>query len=399
MDFALTPEQEALLERAREASREFAARARRYDAAAAFPRENFEDLRRAGLLSMTVPREYGGHGLWQGRSFLGYYLVLEAIARACSSTAQLLQVHSHAVGLIAGLGSEEQRARYLPEVVEGGKLFASCGSEASVRQTGPERFDAVVRPARGGYVLSGTKGFASLAGAADYYVIWALVEGTQRMADGLVLAVVPRGAPGVRLENDWDTLGMRPTVSWSIHLHEVPLTKDQIIGRPGDWVQKDPRTFTLAFAANHLGTAQGVHDAVVEFVRRREDLRNSAVVQCQLAELDTLLHATRALLYHAAWLWEQGRHDEAELASMRTLHASKQAALTITSKAFDICGARATFRTFPLPIELAFRDVRTFTLHFREERLLQMLAQTLMGEPFHSKQKYGPRLPELQMQA
>ncbi len=399
MDFSLTPEQADLVARAREASREFPARARTYDAAAAFPRENFDDLHRAGLLALTVPEEYGGSGLWQPGRFLAYYLVIEQIARRCSSTAQLLQVHSHAVGMIAGMGSPAQKARYLPEVVKAGALFASCGSEASVRQTGPEGFDAVLRPSGNGFTLSGSKGFASLAGASDYYVIWALAEGTRRMADGLVMVVVPKGAPGLRLENDWDTLGMRPTVSWSLHLDAVPVEKEQVIGQPGDWVQKDTRTFTLAFAANHLGTAQGVHDLVLEFVRVREDLKSNPVVQCQLAEADTLLASSQALVHYAAWLWEQGRNDEAELASMRALHQTKQTALTVTSRAFDICGARATFRSFPAPLELAYRDVRTFTLHFREDRVLQMLAQAILGAPFHSKQKYGPKLEPIAMHA
>jgi alkylation response protein AidB-like acyl-CoA dehydrogenase len=89
-------------------------------------------------------------------------------------------------------------------------------------------------------------------------------------------------------------------------------------------------------------------------------------------------------------LWEQGRYDDAELASMRALHTSKQAAIMITTKAFDVCGARSAFKT--LPLERALRDVRTFTLHFRESQVLRLLADADLGGPFHSKQKYGPKL-------
>jgi Acyl-CoA dehydrogenase, C-terminal domain len=65
-------------------------------------------------------------------------------------------------------------------------------------------------------------------------------------------------------------------------------------------------------------------------------------------------------------------------------------ALMVTSKAFDVCGARAAFRS--LPIERAFRDVRTFSLHFRESQVLRMVAEADLGGAFHSKQKYGGRI-------
>jgi alkylation response protein AidB-like acyl-CoA dehydrogenase len=65
-------------------------------------------------------------------------------------------------------------------------------------------------------------------------------------------------------------------------------------------------------------------------------------------------------------------------------------ALMVTSKAFDVCGARAAFRH--LPVERAFRDVRTFSLHFRESALLRLLAEADLGAEFHSKQRYGPKI-------
>jgi len=392
MNFELDSEQKRLVGLAREVSRPFIERSLGYDRDATFPEQNFRELREAGLLRLTVPKRFGGYGLWQDNRYLAYYLVLAEIARYCSSTAQLLQVHSHAVGIIAGLGDEDQLRRYMPAVAEEGALFASCGSEASVRKGGAETFDSMLRvDSSGGFRLSGFKGFASLASDADYYVIWTLTEGTQKMEDGMVFAVVPKGREGVRLENNWDTLGMRPTVSWNIHLDNVAVAKNEIVGAPGDWVQRDPRTFTLGFASNHLGQAKAIHDYVLQYLSRRPDLSASPTIQVQLAEAEIAIAATESLLWHAAWLWEQGRYDEAEQASMRTLHMAKQAGLGFATKAFDICGARATFNDQRL--NLYYRDIRTFTLHFREDRLLQMLAQTSLGAPFHSKQRYGRKLP------
>lgn len=393
MDFSLTKEQQALLDTARKLGPLLAENAARYDEESAFPAENFDALKEAGLTAMTVPKDYGGHGLWQDGNYLGLYLVFEELAKYCSSTSQLLQVHCHGTGYLAWSGTESQKARYFKEVVEGGKLFASFGSEASVRQTGPEPFDSMVKPTgdkEKPWRLSGYKGFASLAPGADYFAVWSLLEGTSRMAEGMVYAIVPADDPGVRLEDDWHVMGMRPTVSWGVHFDDIRLADDEIVGQPGEWVQDDPRTFSLAFASNHLGTAQGVHDYVLDFVRERPYLRDNPVIQVKLGEFDTMLESTRMLIWRGAWLWEQGQWDAAEHASILALHSAKQTGLAVTNQAFDICGARVAYHSHP--IGRAFRDTRTFTLHFREDRYMQFAAQHALGMPFHSKQKYGPRI-------
>ena len=389
VDLSVTADEERWLSRARELAADFATRARGYDEDARFPAENFERLRAAGFLTLTVPREHGGLGLWRDDRYLLFYRILETIASGCSSTAQLLQVHSHAVGIVAWHGNEAQRDRYLGDVVRNGALIASCGSEATPGKVTPERIESVLRPEEGGYRLTATKAFASLAPAADYYVVYVLAPGTTTVADGYTTVVVAKDTPGVSFEDTWDAMGMRPTVSWNLVLDDVFVPTDDVVGRPGGWVQDDPRTFTLGYTANHLGTAQGVLDFVLRFVDERDHLKRDQVVLTTIGEMDAAIQATRSSMTYAAWLWERGRFDEAELASMRALHTSKQAALMVATKSFDVCGARSGFKDFPL--DRALRDVRMFSLHFRESLLLEMLAKADLGGAFHSKQKYGPK--------
>lgn len=390
MDFSFSVEEQRLIARAKVLAAEFAPRARGYDEAAAFPAEDFAQLRDEGFLRLTVPRALGGHGMWRDRRFVAYYTILEAIAAGNASTAQLLQIQSHASGIIGLLGNEEQQRRFLGEVVARGALIASCGSETDPRQLNTTTRRAELVPADGGFRLTSVKHFGSLGPAADFYVVYVMAPGARRMADGYTTLVVPKEAPGVSLEDNWDTMGMRATISWSLVLDDVLVPWEDVLGEPGDWVQHDPRTFTLAYCANHLGTAQGVFDFVMAYLKQRPFLMDDDTIAWTVGEMDAALQATRTSLWYAAWLWEEGRHDDAELASMRALHTSKQMALLVTSKAFDVCGARAAFRS--LPIERAFRDVRTFSLHFRESQLLRMLAEADLGGDFHSKQKYGERL-------
>ena len=390
MDFSFSAEDRWLVERAKALAAEFAPRARAYDDAAAFPEEDFARLREEGFLALTVPEELGGHGMWNGARYLTYYTILETIAAGNASTAQLLQIQSHASGIVAYLGNEEQKRRILGDVVARGALIASCGSEADPRQMNSSTRRAELVTTEGGFRLTSVKHFGSLSPAADYYVVYVMAPGTQSMAEGYTTLVVSKDTPGVSLEDNWDTMGMRATISWSLVLNDVFVPWENVLGQPGDWVQYDPRTFTLAYCANHLGTAQGVFDFVLDYLKQRPFLMNDDTIAYTLGEMDAALQATRTSLWYAAWLWEQGRYDEAEIASMRALHTSKQMALMVTSKAFDVCGARAAFRS--LPIERAFRDVRTFSLHFREAQVLRMVAEADLGGDFHSKQKYGGKL-------
>lgn len=390
MDATLAPEDQRLIERAKELAGAFATRAREYDEAAAFPAEDFAQLRAEGFLTLAVPRELGGHGMWQGTRYLPYYRVLETLAAGSASTAQLVQIQSHATGIIARHAAEPLRNRVLGEVVERGALVASCGSEVDPHVVAnAERARAELTPVEGGFRLNAVKHFASLAPAADYFVVYVLAPGAPSVGEGLTTVLVARDDPGVSLRDTWDTMGMRATISWALVLEDVFIPWERVMGEPGDWVQHDPRTFTLAYVANHLGTAQGAYDYTLEYVKQRPFLTDDNVNLYTLGEMDAALHATRASMDAAARLWEAHEYDQAELASMRALHTAKQTALLVTTKAFDIIGARAAFRH--LPIERAFRDVRTFSLHFRESALLRLLSQANLGQPFHAKQRYGPK--------
>lgn len=390
MDFSLSAEDERLVQRAKALAKEFVARAKEYDDAAAFPEKDFERLREEGFLKLAVPTELGGHGMWQTGRYVPYYMILEALATGNASTGQLTQIQSHATGIIARHASEELKRKVLGEVVERGALVASCGSETNPAQMASATGRSELQPVEGGFRLTSVKHFASLAPAADYYVLYVMAPGAESGAAGTTLLLVSKDDPGVSLENNWDTMGMRATISWALKLDNVFVPWENVMGQPGDWVQDDPNTFTLGYVANHLGTAQGVFDFVIDYLKQRPFLTQDDTITFTVGEMDSALQATRTSMWYASWLWEQGRYEEAELAGMRALHSSKQAALMVTSKAFDVCGARAAFRY--LPVERAFRDVRTFSLHFRESALLRLLTEADLGGEFHSKQRYGPRL-------
>jgi alkylation response protein AidB-like acyl-CoA dehydrogenase len=362
---------------------DFRARARALDDAAAFPEENFADLRAAGLLALTAPTEFGGDGLWWHGAFSPWYALIEHLARVDSVTAQLLQVHSHALGILSRLGSSEQCERFLPDIVAEGRLLASVGSEAKPSGKLADISRAELEERSDGWHLTARKYFASLAPAADELIVWTAVPGAGPYQERSIIAMIPRDAAKVELVDQWDVLGMRATVSWSVVIDDYVVPAERLIGEPGAWTRRDPRTFTLAFAANHIGAAGAALDFVTDWVRERPDMAKSEIVRATLGAMSSDLFSVRSAMQAAAALWDAGDLDEAELASIRTLHEAKRIALDISSRAFDVCGARATFRNHD--IERIFRDVRTYTLHFRDELYMQQVGAAMLDGDFRAK--------------
>lgn len=366
----------------------FAERMPRYDRDAAFPSENFDELKALGLHTLTVPREHGGHGMWWPASdapgeYASYYELLERLATIDTNTAQLLQVHCHATGIVAFHSDAAQMAHYMGDVVENGALISSAGSEAAPRSKQGETYTSELIETPTGWRLSCEKFFCSLSPAADYLMLWVAVPGAGTFAERQVFVMVPRSAPEVEVIDNWDTMGMRSTVSHSVRLTDYEVPADTILGEPGAWVTRDPRTFTLGFTANHLGTAQGAFDHLCSWVRDREYLASSPSVLTELGDMAEQLNSCRSALYAAATTWETGDADEAELRSVQALHISKRIALHITARAFDICGARATFRD--QPFGQLYRDVRTYTLHFRDELYMGQVGAAMLTGRFTSK--------------
>ena len=359
-------------------------RAAALDESSQFPAETFADLRTAGLIALTVPEEHGGEGLWWEGRFRPFYETLNALAQVDSVTAQLLQVHCHAVGVIARLATEEQRALFMPPVVEHGTLIASVGSEA--KPTGKladiSRTELEELPG-GRYRLTAQKYFASLAPAAEELMIWTAVPGDSPYQERSILVLVPRSAPEVELIDEWDVMGMRATVSHGVRITGYDVPPVRLIGEPGAWTRRDPRTFTLGFAANHIGAAAAALEFTSDWVRDRPGLAESVLTRAALGAMASDLYAAQSGLYAAADLWDQGRYDDAELASLKALHLGRRTALEIVNRCFDVCGARSAFRRHPL--ERILRDVRTFSLHYSDDEYLAQIGRAIVEGSFRAK--------------
>lgn len=319
------------------------------DAGRGFPLAALEEASSRGLMGMLVPPDWGGLGL----SHLHFAVAIEEIARACASTAVIVDVHnSVAMEPLLLFGTDVQRAGWLRRLASGTCLGAfaltepASGSDAaSMRST--------ASPCAGGWVLRGTKTFITNLGRAGLYTVFA------RSPEGISAFLVPAGAPGLRPGQVFRKMGLHGSPTGELVLDEVQVGEESLVGEPG-------RGFAVAMTAldsgrigisgQALGLAQAALDDLVAAAPGASPL--SQGIQFQLADLAASLEAARSLTYHAARLCDRGLPFTRE-AAMAKLMATETAVRTATdamSLAADMgCSLEDAGRRF--------RDARALTIY------------------------------------
>ncbi len=376
----LTAQQRELIDLAATLGREkFAPRAARHDREASFPFDNYADLRASGLLAICVPRAHGG----LGADFATYVMVAAEIGRHCGATALSYNMHvcsclwsglvADALEMSAAQRAEHERFRaiHYAHIVRDGKVYSQPFSEGGAAAAGKAPWGTLARPVPGGYHVSGKKVFASLAGAADFYGVLCTLDqpgqpgGTQR--DALYLAV-PACAAGVSVAGEWDSLGMRGTVSRTLLLDEVFVPHSARLLPEGLYCQAAAR-FPHMFATlspTYMGIAQAAYDFTVAYLRAEVPgvppvkRRMYPTKQMAVAEMRVKLEQTRALFLHSA-------RDAAVDPDKDTLMRLLAAHYTIMENANDIarlairtCGGQSMLKS--LPLERLYRDSRCGSL-------------------------------------
>ena len=218
--FRLDDEQALIIARARELGQSrFAARAAAHDRDATFPIENYQELHRAGLLGISIPKNHGG----LGAGYQTYMLAAAEIGRYCGATALTWNMHVCStlwsgplvddLDIDAATHAEHERRRaiHYKRIVSDGAIYAQPFSEGGAAAAGAIAFGTDAKPVKGGWIVNGKKIFASLSGHADYYgaLCTETVEGEKASRRNTLYLAVPAKAGGVSVVGDWDPLGMR----------------------------------------------------------------------------------------------------------------------------------------------------------------------------------------------
>lgn len=377
---------------ARSLAPRFAERAAKHDREGSFPFENFEELRAAGILGMTVPRRFGG-GEASLRTFLA---AQEEIARADGSTALSLMMHLKAFG--QERDSPSYPAAWFEQMcrgaVEQGWLTNTIATEEGLGSpAGGGLPDTTATPSANGWVLNGRKTFSTLSPLLHYLVVLAQVPGTNGERPGVANFMVLSDDTGVRLEETWDSLGMRATGSHDFVFDKVHLPADRLMNRrqaggPDARGGAGLAWFALGLAATTIGVASAARDYAVSYARERTPNSNRTIkeypgVRTRIAQIDLLLQRSRALVEDAARAWED--RVDAGMRSLDRVVVAKVDTLNNCIEAVDLAmrvvgGVSLQKKR---PIERYYRDVRV-ALHNPplEDRALEQLARSALDEPF-----------------
>ena len=358
----------------------FAERASAIDREARFPFENYRDLRDSGLLALTVPREHGGIGA----DSLTYAVILSRIAKGCASTGLTFNMHCAIVDFLLQIAGPEQQQRYFGEVVRNGAVFASITSEPGSSFRDKLAIRTSIRREDGRYRLNGTKHFCSLSTGATYYFTWSLLDGAEDITDGLLNVLIRADQPGVEIVHDWDTLGMRGTVSNSIRFHDVEILPEDVVGEPGAILGKDMSIWSLGYTGVYFGIAEAAYEFCVEYVKRSkfrgmsETLAFDPRIQRQVGEMATLLESARRAVERLGML--RGNASKTELAFIlnQAKYLATEAAKEIAERAVRLTGGRGLLRS--LPLERHFRDALTgVVMPPANDRCLETVGKIALG--------------------
>jgi alkylation response protein AidB-like acyl-CoA dehydrogenase len=376
MNFELTTKQRSLIGIARDLGLSFAERAAAYDRAAVFPTENFNDLRDAGLFKLCIPESYGG----LGADYQTYMLVAAELGRYCGATTLAFNMHSCAMmwtgdvaqrfPLMPEQKAEVKRSRQLHfgRVVEEGMLYSQPVSE-NAEGWMQRPLGSTARRVEGGYIVSGTKIFASLSGAADYYgiICTELKDKPPAFEDTLYLAL-HKDNPGLKIVGEWDPLGMRATVSRTLVIKDAFIPESESLLPAGTYFMAFkvfPHTY-MTLAPTYMGIAEAAYAFTIKYLRGEVDgtplirRRQYATKQLAVAEMYIKLQQARALFEKAISLAASSPPPDVLTTMFAAIYTVMEYSNEICRLAIRTCGGQSMLRS--LPLERLYRDSRCGSL-------------------------------------
>ena len=339
------------------ATKELAPKVVEAEATETFPREVFRVLGRAGLLSLPYPEEYGGGG----QPYEVYLQVLEEIASVWASVGVGVSVHALSCFGLFTRGTEEQKQKWLPEMLSGELLGAYALSEAHAGSD-PAAMRARARRDGDDYVLDGAKAWITHGGHADFYKVMAR---TSEDRNGISCFLVPADAEGLSADPPERKMGLTGSATTTIRLEGVRVPAERRLGEEGDGLRialAGLDSGRLGIAAVATGLAQGALDHAVAYAKEREAF-GSRIIDHQglsflLADMAAAVQTARASTLHAARLKDRGLPFSTE-ASVAKLVATDNA-MKVTTDAVQVLGGYGYTKDFP--VERFMREAKVMQI-------------------------------------
>ena len=330
--------------------------ARSLDEEEKFPLELVQEMGRLGLMGMIVPQEYGGSGL----DMVAFATAIIELARADASVAITMAAHN-SLGTLPLLlfGNDDQKRSYLPKLASGEILGAfgltepEAGSDAGATKTRAIK-------SNNDYVVNGGKIFITNAGKAG------LLSFTAQVIDsgnniGIAAFIIPTDTPGLEIGKKEKKMGWKASDTRQIYFKDMKIPSSAMLGQPENGFKTFLKTLTsgrISIGALSVGTALGAYEKALRYSVERsafnKPIHEFQSIGFKLADMATSIQASKLLVYHAAWLKDQGKGINKE-AAMAKLFAS-ETAMNVTSEAIQIHGGYGYVKDYD--VERYFRDAK-----------------------------------------
>jgi len=328
---------------------------RTMDEQGVFRPELLRQMFELGLMGIEIPEEFGG----QGGSFFQAVLAIEELAKVDPAAAVIVDVQNTLVNnALLRFGSEEQKRKYLPRLATG-TVASYALSEAG---SGSDAFALSTRAVENGdnYVLDGRKLWITNAAEAGLFLLFATVDPGAGYK-GITCFLVERELPGFKIGKKEDKLGIRASSTCELIIDNCSVPKSNVVGEVGKGYKIAIETLNegrIAIGGQMTGLAQGALDHAIAYSKQRKQfgklISDFQGVQFDLAEMATLVEASRLLVYNAARLREQGLPFLTEAAMAK--YFASQTAETVASKAVEIFGGVGFTKDYP--VEKLYRDAK-----------------------------------------
>ena len=327
-----------------------------------FPEEAVKKLGKLGWMGIPFPKEYGG----AGGDVLSYAMCVEELSKVCGTTGVIVSAHtSLCCAPIYEHGTEEQKMKYLPDLLSGKKIGAfgltepNAGTDASGQQT------TAVKNENGDYVLNGSKCFITNGTVAGTIVVFAMTD--QKAGNhGISAFIVESTFPGFSVGKKEKKMGIRGSSTCDLIFEDCVVPKENLLGKEGQGFKIAMQTLDggrIGIASQALGIAEGALEETVAYVKERKQFGRPIAAfqntQFELAEMKARVEAAKYLVYAAALKKQQAMDGAKVRYSVEAAQAKLIAARTasdVTRRCLQLFGGYGYTRDYP--IERMMRDAK-----------------------------------------
>ena len=363
MDFELSEDQRMIQETAYKfAVNEIEPLAKECDREEKYPRQVMKKACEAGLVGAIVPEAYGGPGF----GFAENAIITEQLSRVDLGIGTCICTAMFGSENIIMFGSEEQKKKYLPLIVNGEAISAGAYTEPDAGSDVASQKTKAVKDGNE-FVINGNKMFITNGTVCDWMIVMCLTrpeEEKRHLRHSLILVESDR--KGVETRKIKGKLGIRASDTAEISFEDVRVPVENVIGEEGKGFYNLMHFFDSTrtmVAAQGVGLAQGALDKAIKYVKERyvfgKPLSVNQGIQFQLAEMATKIELARNITYKAAWMVDKGRMDPS-LNAMAKYFAG-ETAVWVCDKALQMHGGYGYIDEYD--VQRFYRDAKILELY------------------------------------